>query len=355
VRLSEPLPGKPSGREAMITKLPILTRRSFCGGIAAAAGVPLVSTRGSWAQAAYPSRAFRVMVPTGQGGGAERLARSFDGLWSKLLNNQPFEYEFQAGAAGQVGYTLFVQKREHDGYNLLFGNMGPEMIMYVTQKPDYKFPQDYVYFCRTDIDDSCVFVRKDSSYKNIKDVVEAAKKKTLNVALSRIPHPATIGMLALGEATGAKFNFIPYGGGNPTYTALLSGEADVGALPITGVLSLKDKFRVLTVFNDKNIFAAQTEDAPPVNKVFGTSIPELSSSRSWAVHTSWADANAKDLALLERTAKEVTQSPEFKEAFIKTGAPPEAIVYGDRKVCTDYALKMVELAKKYEKQLSAKG
>jgi tripartite-type tricarboxylate transporter receptor subunit TctC len=338
----------------MTTKLPILTRRSFCGGVAAAAGLPLVSARGAWAQAAYPSRSFRVMVPTGQGGGAERLARSFDGLWSKLLNNQPFEYEFQAGAAGQVGYTLFVQKREHDGYNLLFGNMGPEMIMYVTQKPDYKFPQDYIYFCRTDIDDSCVFVRKDSTYKSIKDVVEAAKKKTLNVALSRIPHPATIGMLALGEATGAKFNFIPYGGGNPTYTALLSGEADVGALPITGVLSLKDKFKVLTVFNDENIFAKDTENAPVVNSVFNSRIPELSSSRSWAVHTSWADANAKDFALLERTAKEVTQSAAFKEAFVKTGAPAEAIKYGDRKVCTDYALAMADLAKKYEKQLTAK-
>jgi tripartite-type tricarboxylate transporter receptor subunit TctC len=339
----------------MITKLPILTRRSFVGGVAATAGLPLVSTRGAWAQATYPSRSFRVMIPTGQGGGAERLARPFDSLWSKMLNNQPFEYEFQAGAAGQVGYTLFVQKREADGYNLLFGNMGPEMIMYVTQKPDYKFPQDYIYFCRTDIDDSCVFVRKDSNYKTIKDVVEAAKKKTLNVALSRIPHPATIGMLALGDATGAKFNFIPYGGGNPTYTALLSGEADVGALPITGVLTLKDKFKVLTVFNKTNIFAHMTENAPPVNQVFGTNIPELSSSRSWAIHTKWADANPKEFALLERTAKEVTQSPQFKEEFIKTGSQGEALVYGDRKVCTEYAMGMVELAKKYEKQLSAKG
>ena len=339
----------------MTIKLPILTRRSFCGGVAAAGGLSVFAPADAWAQAPYPSRAFRVMVPTGQGGGAERLARSFDGLWSKLLNNQPFEYEFQAGAAGQVGYTLFVQKREHDGYNLLFGNMGPEMIMYATQKPEYKFPQDFTYFCRTDVDDSCIFVGKDSKFKDIKQVVEAAKQKPLNVALSRIPHPATIGMLALGESTGAKFNFIPYGGGNPTYTAILSGEAEVGALPITGVLSQKDKFRVLTVFNDQNIFAKETDNAPPVNKAFGTKIPELSSSRSWAVHADWAEKNPKEFALLERTAKGVTQSKEFKEAFVKTGAPAEAIVYGDRKVCTDYATEMVKLAQKYEKQLTAKG
>ena len=107
------------------------------------------------AQAAYPSRNFRVVIPTGQGGGAEKLARAFDAAWSKLLG-QPFEYEFFPGAAGQVGYTLYVQKRDRNGHNLLFGNMGPEMIMYATQKPAYKFPQDFIYFCRTDIDD---FVR----------------------------------------------------------------------------------------------------------------------------------------------------------------------------------------------------
>ncbi len=112
---------------------------------------------------------------------------------------------------------------------------------------------------------------------------------------------------------------------------------------------------MLTVFNKTNIFAGLTDDAPPVNNVFGTSIPELSSSRSWAVHANWADANPKEFALLERTAKAVTLSPEFKDAFIKTGSPPEAIVYGDRKVCTDYAVNMVEIAKKYEKQMSAKG
>jgi tripartite-type tricarboxylate transporter receptor subunit TctC len=335
----------------MFTKPPSLTRRAFCGGIAAA-GLPLASGRPAVAQA-YPSRNFRVVIPTGQGGGAERLARAFDASWSKLLG-QPFEYEFHPGAAGQVGYTLYVQRRSRDGHNLLFGNMGPEMIMYATQKPSYRFPQDFIYFCRTDIDDSCVFVRRESPFKDIKSLVEAAKKKTLNVALSRIPHPATIGMMALGEATGAQFNYIPYGGGNPTFIAMLSGETDVGALPIVNIIPLKDKFKVLGVFNKTNMFADLTENAPAVNAVFGTSIPDLSSSRSWAVHTAWADANPKEFDLLQRTAKEAHESKEFREAWLKTGTPVEALVWGDRKVCTEYAEGMLKLAERYEKQLTAK-
>ncbi len=339
----------------MIIKLPSVSRRSVCGGLAATTGLLLASplARHAAAQAAYPSRNFRVIIPTGQGGGAEKLARAFDVVWSKLLG-QPFEYEFFPGAAGQVGYTLYVQKREHNGHNLLFGNMGPEMIMYATQKPAYRFPEDFIYFCRTDIDDSCVFVRRDSPFKTINAVVEAAKKKTLNVALSRIPHPATIGMMALGEATGAQFNYIPYGGGNPSFIAMLAGETDIGALPIANTLALNDKFKVLGVFNNTNMFAAQTENAPTINAAFGTSIPELSSSRSWAVHTDWAEANPKQFELLERTAKEAHASQLFRDTWVKTGNPIEALVWGDRKTCSDYSDGMIKLAQRYEKQLTAK-
>ena len=124
-------------------------------------------------------------------------------------------------------------------------------------------------------------------------------------------------MMALGEATGAKFNYIPYGGGNPTFTAMLSGETDVGALPIANILALKEKFKVLGVFNKTNIFAAQTENAPAVNSVFGTSIPELSSSRSWAVHAEWANANPKQFEFLERTAKEAHASAAFRDQWKK--------------------------------------
>src|SRR3712207_1612779 len=173
-----------------------LSRREFVAGASATMGLAASGT-GGLAQGAYPQRNFRVIIPTGQGGGAERLARPFDDAWSKHLQKQ-FEYSFHAGAAGQVGYELFVKRSPHDGHHLLFGNMGPEMIMYAVQKPDYRFPQDFVYFSRMDIDDSVIFVKRDSPYQDIKAVVEAAKKKTLNVAVSRIPHPASIGLLALG-------------------------------------------------------------------------------------------------------------------------------------------------------------
>ena len=331
----------------------LISRRAFGLGTIGAAGwlaggAPAAAQSGR----PYPERNFRVIIPTGQGGGAERLARPFDDAWTKHLKRQ-FEYSFHPGAAGQVGYELFVKRNPHDGHHLLFGNMGPEMIMYVTQKPDFRFPQDLIYFGRMDIDDSCIFVKRDSPLKDAQAIVDAAKKRPLNVAVSRIPHPASIGMLALGDATGAKFNLVPYGGGNPTYIAVLNGEADIGALPIAGVLSMNDRLKVAGVFSRENIFAKQTEDAPTVNAVFGTSIPDLYSSRAWAVHTDWADANPAHFEMLQKTSELAHADPVFRDAYEKTGSPLEALKYGDRKTCTDYAVAMVELAQKYEKVLSA--
>src|SRR5918995_7252226 len=329
-------------------KLPSQARRRIvAGGAAALALGPL---RGH-AQA-FPSKNMRVVIPTAQGGGADRLARVFDDFWGPLLKAN-FEYGFFAGAAGQVGYELYLNKRERDGHNLLFGNMGPEMIMYALQKPPYRFPEDYQYFCRLDVDDSVLFVSRGSKFKRIEDVVDEAKRRTVNVATSRLPHPASIGVLALGAATKAKFNLVPYGGGNPTMVSVMNGEADCGALPIAGVVAAREKLQVLGVFNDQNTMGRYTDNAPAVNAVFGTKIPPLYSSRSWAIHTEAIEKFPERFALLEKTAKQVFDNPKYKEEYAKTGAPVETIQYGDRELCNRYVKGMIELANEYRALLTA--
>ncbi len=329
---------------------PSLARRRLLAGLAAASFGSCSNVLGQ----GFPSRNMRVVIPTGQGGGADRLARTFDDFWGAQLKTK-FEYAFHPGAAGQVGYELYLHKRERDGHNLLFGNMGPEMIMYALQKPAYRFPGDYQYFCRLDVDDSVVFVRQKSPFKRIEDLVAEAKRKTVNVAVSRLPHPASIGMLALGNAVKARFNLVPYGGGNPTQVAVLNGEADCGALPIAGVVSLGDQLRILGIFNDDpQKMAKYLGNAPSVNAAFGTKLPALYSSRAWAIHSEVIDKFPERFALLEKTARAVFDMPKYREEYAKTGAPIETIQFGDRATCTRYANSMVELANEYRGLLTAK-
>lgn len=330
-----------------------ITRRGL--GLAALGGLGAAALpRGAAAQGSdFPTRNFRVVIPTGQGGGAERLARAFDDGWTKLLGGRQFEYEFYPGAAGQVGYELYVNRREKDAYHLLFGNMGPEMIMYALQRPRFRFPQDIAYFCRIDIDDSAIFVRRDSPLQRVEDVVAEAKKRPLNVAVSRIPHPASCGMLALAEAQGARFNLIPYGGGNPTMVAVMNGEAEVGALPVSGLTAQSARLKVVGIFARENILARLTDNAPTVNQVFGTRIPDLYSSRSWAIHTQAIERFPDRFAKLQETSAKVFDDADFRAALQRAGQPLETVRFGDRALCTEYAEAMIELANRFRSQLTA--
>jgi len=324
-------------------------RRRFLQGAAAAAALSRVPF--AFAQAAYPSGAMRVVVPTAQGGSADRLAQVFDDFWAPLLKTK-FDYQFMAGGSGQAGYDAFM-KMPHDGQHLLFGNMGPEMIMYALQNPSYRFPEDYQYFCRLDQDDSIVFGSRKGKIQTLQQMLEEGKKRPLNVAVSRVPHPASICLLELGLATGAKFNLVSYGGGDPASKAVLKGECDIGSLPIAGVVTQKDTLKVLGIFNDNHKMAKYT-DAPSVNKVAGTNIPPLSSSRSWAIHTDFIEKRPKDFELLESTAKAVFDNPKYIEEVAKTGAPVETISYGNRVLCSRYANQMITLARKHREMLVEK-
>jgi hypothetical protein len=100
--------------------------------------------------------------------------------------------------------------------------------------------------------------------------------------------------------------------------------------------------------------AKYTGKAPGVNKVFGTRIPPLYSSRSWAIHTEVIEKLPERFALLEKTARQVFDNPKYREEYAKTGAPVETIQFGDRKLCTEYARGMVALADEYRPLLTAK-
>jgi tripartite-type tricarboxylate transporter receptor subunit TctC len=328
------------------------SRRAFLGGMAGVAGLGALRGRAAWA-AGYPERGINIVIPTRAGGGADRDVRTFAKVWTKYLKTT-LTYDFFPGAAGQVGYEIYLGKRDPDCYNLLFGNMGPEVIMYALQKPNYKFPGDLTYIAQTSSETMAVFVGKNSPIQSIQQLVDQGKKRTVTIAVSRLPHPASIGCLALAEATGAKFNLVPYGGGGPSARAGLSGETDAVALPIAQPIKLGAEVRTLCVFTNKNRVPDETNNAPPVNSVFGTKIPELTSSRGFGLHTAAMDKHPDRVALLKQSVKQVFDDPDYPKAVLESGLPTAFIDYGDQDVAMATAMETLELARRYESLLSAK-
>jgi tripartite-type tricarboxylate transporter receptor subunit TctC len=335
-------------------KYPELTRRGLLKGTAAAAGVTLFTPaiiRSARAQD-YPSRTMSVVCPTNVGGGVENHARNLAAVWRKYLG-QDFEFEFHPGAAGQVGYELYVHRKERDGHNLLFGNIGPEVIMYVTQNPSYQIPDDLTYIASTSGVPMLIFVGNDSPFQTIEDLVEEGRNRQVNISTSRLPHPATIGALALGDEMGANFNLIAFAGGNPTSIAAISGEVDAAATTANQAVALSDQVRVLCTFKYDPRLNEQLGNPPTANEVFGINLPELEHNTGLAIHTEVWESAEEVRETLTTTLDETFKDPELEEVYDRSAVTFDSVALRTSEEAMAIVEQTIELANRFKHLITA--
>jgi putative tricarboxylic transport membrane protein len=327
-----------------------LTRRTFLSSTAAAGAAATLSMPAFGQD--YPSRNISVVVPTREGGGADRNLRAFTGIWKDILDTN-FEPGFFPGASGRVGYEVYMGKNEPDAYSLIFGNMGPEVLNWVVEPPTFDLA-DFMYFGRVDTDPGCVFVGAESPFQTIDDIVAEGKKRKLNVGTSRLAHPASIGILLLGEKTGAEFNLIPLSGGKNTVAGAVTGEMDFSVLTSGTVASAGDAVRTLLIFNDENVLGEALDNAPTMNEHFGMDSPPMLSARAFGIHKAAADTYPDRFEILQLTFREVFENPDYKEAVIKAKGYWEYINYGDVDACKTYSDDIFRLGQQFKSLLTGK-
>ena len=335
---------------------PNINRREFLS-MASALGVGGLATGlGGFASqahaAGFPERTMQAYIPTRAGGGADRNFRAFGGVWSKHLGKK-FEPSFFPGAAGRVGYETYMSKASDDCHDLIFGNMGPEVLNWVVKKPSFSL-DDYRYFVQVDADPGCIFLSAKSSMKTVDDVIAEGKKRTLTVATSRLAHPASLGMLVLAAKTGMSVNLIPLSGGKNTRNGVLTGEVDLGVLPATTVMGRKG-ILIAGLFDEKNIVPAKMPDAVLVNTHYNLGLPPLAAgARAFGIKTAAIEKHPDRYAKLIETAKMVFTDPDYKEAVAKSKAPWEVIAPGFEEECKTYVKNITEVGMEYRDLLMGK-
>ena len=324
-----------------------LLQTALAGGAAMATLDPF--TR---ALAAYPENNIDVAIPTRAGGGADRLFRAVTTVWKKYLHTN-FQPGFYPGASGRVGYEVYMGKKEPNAYNLLFGNMGPELLNWVVKKPSFPV-KDCVYFGKIDNDAACIFVSAKSKFQTIDELVAEGKKRQLNVGTSRLAHPASIGVLALAEHTGAKFNLIPLSGGKNTIAGAITGEVDFSTLPASSVVVSGDQTRALLIFDEFNPLPGKLNNAPTMNAHFKTDLPPMLSARAFAIHKAAIDKYPDRFKALQETLKKACEDSELKDQIKKAGSDPAFLKYGGLDACQKFAERTLQLGEHYKPLLTGK-
>ncbi len=223
------------------------------------------------AQASYPTKPIQVVVPAGAGGDTDLNCRILAKYLEKELG-QPVIIVNVNGAGGSLG-TRKVKDSAADGYTVLFFH--PSMFLNkILGLVDYSFG-DFENAGIAVMDDTNIFVvNADSPYKDLKDIIEAAKKNPGKVKFATETGGFThLQVLAFENETGVKLNVVDVGAAAQKTVALLGRQVDIIGISY-GIIKdyvASGKFRVVGVLAEKTnplIPAVKTFKEQGVNLAF---------------------------------------------------------------------------------------
>ncbi len=203
-----------------------LNRRNMLVGMAAASAAAALPGGPSFAQADYPSRPVRVVVPYAAGGGTDFFARLVFAEIGKKLGQQ-FVIENKPGAGTNIGAEA-VATAQPDGYTLLLGDTAT----FATNRTLYsKLSFDpYKDFSPISLSGRFALVllvnTNKLNVKSLQELVAAAKQNPGSVTYGTpgLGSPFHLATELLAQGTGIKLTHVPYRGAAPAVQDLVAGN-----------------------------------------------------------------------------------------------------------------------------------
>jgi tripartite-type tricarboxylate transporter receptor subunit TctC len=188
----------------------------------------LTAVAASGFAADYPTKVITLMVPWVAGGGTDTGARILAAIAEKKMG-QPIVVINKVGAGSQVGCTELARQKP-DGYYI--GCVSMPALNTIILDPERKAVFDvdsFLPIINQVLDPGLIWVKADSPYKTLKDLLDDAKKRPMAVRASTtgILGDDHLAILMMEEAAGVKFRIVHFEGGAQQFTATLGGQVDV--------------------------------------------------------------------------------------------------------------------------------
>lgn len=201
--------------------------KMFCNRMLALAGALLLA--GTATAQDFPSRQVELMVAYPAGGSTDVGARIVASIAEKIMG-QPMVVVNKGGAGGQVGWTD-MSNRKPDGYFIGYINLPATNTVILDPERKAAFGADaFVPIINQVLDPGLVWVRADSPYKTLQDLLDAAKKApgTIRAATTGILSDDHLAILMTEEAVpGVNFRLVHLPGGAAQFKEIMGGNVDV--------------------------------------------------------------------------------------------------------------------------------
>lgn len=270
------------------------------------------------AQETFPSRPIRFVVPFAPGGSNDFLARLMAPRMAARLG-QPVVIETRSGAGGVTGVDVAV-KAPADGYTVALGTtgaviLGPAMM----RTPPFTLADVAPITLAMNVQVPFVVPGR-SPYRSLAELIAAAKAQPGAITYGTsgtggLPH--LVGELFAAQA-GVRLVHVPYRGGGPVGTALLSAEVDFGLSDLSVFLGhhRSGTLRILAVGSPQRL-----PFLPEVPTLAENGLPDIQTN-NWHGLVTAAAVPPPILDQLNAAAAEALRDPEVLRLCAEQGLEP---------------------------------
>lgn len=289
---------------------------ALCGALPLAAAL---ATTAAFAQAPFPSRAVRIVVPYSVGIGPDVVTRALADRLSQVWG-QPVLVDNKPGASGIVAFSE-IRRVAPDGHTLFVGDVATLAVNpLIHANLPYDPATDVAPLTGLFRATFVIQVGAGSRYATLADLLADARARPGRVSYASLGngHPSQVAVESWAKAAGVEFLHVPFKDGGSMMSAVANGEVDFAPLSMntTAGLTKAGKMRPLAV-----AARSRLKDHPdiPTSAEAGGPAVEM---RPWAALVAPAGTPRPVLDQLQRDLVAAINSPEVRARIEAAGFEP---------------------------------
>ena len=293
--------------------------------LAAIAATPLASP--ALAQAAWPARPIRLVIPFGTGGTTDIIGRLVADEMSRFLG-QTIVVENRPGAGATLGTGLVAQAAP-DGYTLLLSTISGMAIgnTLYRDRIQWDADRDFAHVAMLLGTPYLLAVNPRFPAQTFADYIAEAKRRPQGIELATsgvgsLPHLIALRMAA---ATGIQLTHIPYRGGAQAATDVIAGQVPsmIDSLTAASANMRAGSVRTLAFSSPERI-----PDFPDVPTFAELGLPQLNAD-GWAGLAAPARTPRPILERLAAAVRAAPAAPHIQRRFAETATQPGRVFLDD--------------------------
>lgn len=264
----------------------------------------------------YPERPITLVVPYPTGAAVDRIGRALGTELQRRLG-QPVVIDNVPGASGTIGAKK-VQRATPDGYTLLVGTVNDMVVAPAVLKAGYT-AKDFTPVTRLSQNTTVLVAHPGFGANTADELVALAKRRTEPVlaGATGVAMMQTVGGTLLAQAGGFRIEHVPYKGGAPLLTDLMSGQVQLGTIALTSALPMIRDGRIKAIGIISSHRDPTAPNIPTVNE--GSSVKGVEADL-WTGLLGPAGMSEPVVTRLSAALKDIMTDAAYRDNEFKAGS-----------------------------------